>query len=256
MVKSPAVPLWFAISEKAKEPIMRRISSAVHDLNMHVQVRNAPMLAHWFILDTLTIANRANREGMHANAIALIRQSVEAISIVELGVCRHNLAEAKLLDWEGQRVTAGKLRMWLEAEVWPSYGDGLWSENWTDFMKEFAKAVQGYAHYGPELAQWQLRLHGTYQTGSESGKHAVVEVRPRAYDAQKATRITLFHAIITFVLGRVWSAANPDDKDFEFLIEHVGQSLAESRYLDGAQTRWGEQFWAMMWNSDGSPILE
>lgn len=57
------------------------------------------MLAHWFVLDTLLLASQANRDGMHANALALTRQCVEAISITELGVCGHPDAEAILLKW-------------------------------------------------------------------------------------------------------------------------------------------------------------
>jgi len=43
-----------------------------------------PMLAHWFMRDALLLANQANREGMHANALLLTRQCLEAISVIEL----------------------------------------------------------------------------------------------------------------------------------------------------------------------------
>lgn len=71
-------------------------------------------------------------------------------------------------------------------------------------MREFAGAVQPYAHYSRGLAQWQLRLHRFYDA-SEPGAdmHAIIEMRPRAYDEQKATRITLFHALLAYVLGRI-----------------------------------------------------
>jgi hypothetical protein len=32
-------------------------------------------------------------------------------------------------------------------------------------------------------------------------------MRPRAYDARKATRITLVHALLSYALGRIWQAA-------------------------------------------------
>lgn len=50
---------------------MQRIADAVRDLAIVPQVRSAPMLAHWFLLDTMTLAKQANRDGMHANALAL-----------------------------------------------------------------------------------------------------------------------------------------------------------------------------------------
>lgn len=104
---------------------MRRIAEAVSNSTMALQVKSSPMLAHWFILDTLLLANRANRDGMHANALALIRQCLEAIGVVELGICGHSDAEAMLLKWDADSLTSGKLRSWLQEHVWPRYGSGL-----------------------------------------------------------------------------------------------------------------------------------
>jgi hypothetical protein len=86
--------------------------------------------------------------------------------------------------------------------------------------------------------------------------HAIIEMSPRAYDAQKATRITLFHALLSYVLGRIWQAANPTDKEFATLMARLGMALGKSRYLDGHQTDWSQQFWAMVWERDGGTILE
>ncbi len=214
-------------------------------------------MAHWFLLDTLLLANQANREGMHANALALTRQCVEAISIIELGVCGHPDAEATLLRWDSDDLTPGKLRAWLQTNVWPNYGNGLWQEPWSTFMREFAGAIQPYAHYGRSLAQWQLRLHRFYDANkSTASSHAILEMRPRAYDPQKATRITLFHALLTYLLGRIWSAANPADAEFFALMAKLGTALGKSRYLDGHQTDWSQQFWAMVWERGGGTILE
>lgn len=252
-----SAPEWFRLNDEATSQIMSRIADAVSANVMALQVKSAPMLAHWFILDTLLLANQANREGMHANALALTRQCVEAIGIIELGVCRHPDAEAALLKWEADELTAGKLRAWLQTHVWPDYGSGLWDEPWSTFMREFAGAVQPYAHYGRSLAQWQLRLHRFYDAHQPNAdSHAIVEMRPRAYDAQKATRITLFHALLSYVLGRIWQAANPADAEFAALMAQLGLALGKSRYLDGHETDWSQQFWAMVWDRNGGTILE
>jgi len=216
------------------------------------------MLAHWFMADTLILANQANREGMHANALSLTRQCIEAIGVIELGICEHAEAQAMLLKWDGDRLSAGKLRAWLEANVWPQYGSGLWNEPWSTFMREFAAAVQPYAHYGRSLAQWQLRLRGFTEASNDltSTMQGIIEMRPRAYDAQKATRITLFHGILAYVLGRVWMVANPADAEFASLMDRLRIALSKSRYLDGHQTDWSQQFWAMVWSRDGATILE
>lgn len=135
------IPEWFSASEAATEEVMKRIAASIRDLPMAQQVRSAPMLAHWFLLDTLLLANRANRDGMHANALALTRQCVEAIGIIELGVCGHMDAEAILTAWDADRLTPGKLRAWLESNVWAHYGSGLWTEPWSAFTREFARAL-------------------------------------------------------------------------------------------------------------------
>jgi hypothetical protein len=127
-----------------------------------------------------------------------------------------------------------------------------------EFMRQFAAAVQPYAHYGRGLAQWQGRLLGSKnsQPNSDGFWELYVQFVPRAYDPQKATRITLFHAILIFVLARVWIAANPDDKSFAALINRLRVTLGKSQYLDGRQTNWSEQFWALLWEIDDGTILE
>ncbi|WP_154394707.1 hypothetical protein [Burkholderia pseudomallei] len=209
------------------------------------------------MLDSLFLANKANREGMHANALSLTRQCLESLSVIELGICGHKDAESVLLKWDSDELTAGKLRAWLEQRVWSSYGTGLWHETWATFMREFAAALQPYAHYSSMLAQWQVRLVRGASVGGDSSEPltALIEARPRAYDAQKATRITLFHAVLTYVLGRIWMANN-HDAEFSALIGDLGTALGRSRYLDGHATDWSQQFWAMVWGHEGHTLLE
>ena len=252
-----AHPEWFTLSETANSATMKRIANAVESNSMAPQVKSAPVLAHWFMLDSLLLANHANRDGMHANALALTRQCVEAIGVIELGICGHTEAESLLTKWEGDHLTPGKLRAWLQKNVWQSYGNGLWNEPWSVFMREFAAAIQPYAHYGRNLAQWQLRLHRVHDPKRSDGSYeAIIEMKPRAYDAQKATRITLYHTLLIYLLGRVWLAANPNDSEFRTIISNLGTALGNSRYLDGHATNWGNQFWAMLWDTSGGTILE
>lgn len=255
---SRSTPEWFRLSEEATPLVMARIADVTRACQMTMQVRIAPMLAHWFMLDSLLLANRANREGMHANALSLTRQCLESLTVIELGICRHPEAEAVLLKWDCDALTPGRLRAWLETNVWPQYGSGLWTEPWSSFMREFAAALQPYAHYSSKLAQWQVRLLPgvASRVDSSPSTTALIELRPRAYDAQKATRITLFHAVLAYVLGRIWMASNTADPEFRALVARLGAALGKSRYLDGHSTDWGQQFWAMVWSKDGSTVLE
>jgi hypothetical protein len=233
---------------------MEHVRSAIEARPLPLQVKFAPTLAHWFVLDSLYLANDANRAGMHANALALTRQCIEAFSVIELGICDHADAASMLQRWWDDEITSGQLRRWLSEQVWPRYGSGLWQEPWSDFMAKLASAVQAYAHYTSKLSQWQLRFLGGPPGQMENH---LIEIRPRAYDAQKATRITLYHGILTYTLARIGIAAHQADDEFRALISRLGKALGKSRYLDGHQTDWPQQFWAMTWSAEtGSPILE
>jgi len=251
-------PEWFSLVEAAAPEVMSRIARAVDANAMAVQVRHSPMLAHWFMCDSLFLANQANRQGMHANALSLIRQSFEALNIVELGICNRPKAEGVLLEWEVDLVKPGEIRKWLEGNVWSDYGKGLWDEPWSQFMRQFAAAIQPYAHYGCHLAQWQVRLMDVAVTPNspDVGIRALIQIAPRLYDPQKARRITLFHALFTYVQGRIWIGANPKDMHFEYLINEIGEALSRSEYLDGHMTNWSQQFWSMLWDQDGGTVIE
>ena len=210
--------------------------------------------AVYFFVHAMEIAYEANKAGIHANALSQTRLCIEALAIIELGMCRANGREAILENWLKGRLTPGKVRQWLAREVWPSYGAGLWSESWEDFMARLAGAVQPYAHYTSQLAQWQSRLH--FANPGEST--AYIESGPIVYDPQKATRITLYHSILNYTLGRIWLAnCTSEDKKFREIVSRLGDALRKSRYLDGQQTSWEQQFWAMVWDRrTGSPHLE
>lgn len=254
MTGRPA-PAWFELSERATPETMNRIAASVEGGHLPLQVRSLPSKAHWFLLDSLLVANNANREGMHANALSVTRQCLEAISIIELGLSRHPAAVALLAKWDGHEATPGELRKWLSENMWPLYGCGLWAEPWENFMAHLAKAVQPYAHYTAHLAQWQDRLIDKVDT--DDPRSFYVQISPRAYDPQKATRITLFHAILTFALARIWIATtNKHDPEFSELINRLRVALGESKYLDGKETNWESQFWAMMWFRSGSTVPE
>jgi hypothetical protein len=243
---------WFDIGERLSKPTLDRVGDAVSDLNRPIGVKNCPLLAFWFFLDSMLLANQANREGMHANALALTRQCVEAMSVIEIGLSTASGAGDVLQRWNDDFESPGRLRKWLSVNAWPSYGHGLWAEPWADFMGKLAKAVQPYAHYSTHLAQWQERLHVAKKVGG--GFEAIIETRPRAYDAQKATRITLFHSLMVFALARVWLATRGhNDADFGAMIDEFRKAIGSSRYLDGHETDWDQQFWAYTFFKGGSP---
>lgn len=212
-------PDWFDRSQAVGPLVMDRVSCAVSESQLPQRVSVYPQLAFWFLCDSLSIASQANQEGMHANAVSITRSCVEAITIIELGLVGSPEAERLLWQWSRDEKTPGQLRSWLESNVWKNYGAGLWDEPWPVFYGNFARALHPFAHYSGLLAQWQTRIHQFHRTESGGGQ-ALMEIGPRNYDPQKATRITLFHALIGFVLGRILIAnVHKDDPEF---ASHIG----------------------------------
>ena len=126
----------------------------------------------------------------------------------------------------------------------------MWAESWTDFMTNLAKAIQPYAHYSTKLAQWQGRLYDVEEQPDKTIL-AKLQLGARVYDSQKATRITLYHALLTFALSRIWLATDgSSDNDFRALVEKFRTALGKTVYLDGEQTVWEQQFWAMLFFLD------
>lgn len=254
MTKAAKLPEWFTLSEQLTPLTFKRLDLALSNLDLPIEVKQQPLQAFWHLLNVLYIANKANREGMHANALSITRQCIECISLIEIGLSRHPEAFDLLSRWNADKVRPGDLRKWLQENVWASYGNGLWSESWSDYMAALAKSLQPYAHYAAPLSQWYGRLHDFQKSEDNSHYLGVIELGPKTYDPQKATRITLYHAVISYTLARIWAAAyGIDDIEFLALVERLRIALGVSHYFEGDGTKWDQQFWALLWFPNGNP---
>jgi hypothetical protein len=139
------------------------------------------------------------------------------------------------------------LRQWLETNAWRGYGPGLWDESWSDFFGNLARAVQPYAHFTPELLQWQIAIVENpvrTQAGDFEGK-AAIEVA----DKSKSVRIALMNTLCIWCLGRLVTLhAGEDTSDLSADISKLGVSLAESEWLV-RRANWAEQLWPHVWDS-------
>jgi hypothetical protein len=178
--------------------------------------------------------------------MCLLRQCAEALTVIEVGLLRDAELSASLLGaWRDGTKTAGAIRKKLEETVWSCYGTGLWTESWAKFIHEFSEALQPYAHYTPKLQSWQIALDTGKASKSEDGKYLLVaRVGLDTYESNKATRVTLLHVILIYVLGRIvvenmeMSGVKRDS------IMALGKAIAVSNELCDGQLSWHKQFWA------------
>jgi hypothetical protein len=237
-------PAWLTLSDR----LMGSTIKAAHDhlrarQGTNLTVNLSGYLATIHFAHCLDGSIDLNRDGRHAPALCLIRQCVEALTIVDLGLQPIERGDPLLNAWERDEKTHGEIRAILERDVWPSYGSGLWDEPWAEFFGNLARAVQPYAHYTPQLQRWQFAIPPGAQLTTD--RRFLARTGMNVYDPEKASRITLFHSLLAWVLGRLLvandcgtlpaSAAN-DFRDF-------GVELSRSRYLDGPASKWPEQFW-------------
>ena len=124
------LPKWFQLNEELMFPLIgmglasvRRVSFSSCDLEQHGYLA---LLHHAGCIEA---GNDANRNGKHSAAMSLIRQSMEALSIVEISLKEPSFAEPLLQSWRADKIQHGNLRKKLEAKIWPNYGKGLWDES-------------------------------------------------------------------------------------------------------------------------------
>lgn len=222
-------PRWFELGDQLMWPFIRMGVAAArgHRLST-LDLDNMAELAICHHAGCLEASGYANRCGKHSAAICLVRQSVEALTIAEIGLQNPEFAEPLLLDWREGKKPHGELRKALEQEIWPNYGKGLWDEPWAEFCGNLARAVQPYAHYTSELQGWQ------YATVAHAGgRRYIVMTGLETYDPLRATRITLLHILLTWMLGRILLAhgGNADVLERREQIVELGQALGRSKLL-------------------------
>ena len=64
--------------------------------------------------------------------MCLVRQSLEALTVAEIGLQKRAFGEPLLDAWKTGKKSQGELRNALERDIWASYGTGLWDEPWAN----------------------------------------------------------------------------------------------------------------------------
>jgi hypothetical protein len=222
-------PEWFKLGDQLMWPLIGIGIAAVRSNPLSTpDLQSLAELALCHHAGCLEASIYANKRGKHSTAICLVRQSVEALTIAEIGLQSPEFAEPLLIAWKEGKKRYGDLRKTLEQHVWPRYGGGLWDEAWSEFYGNLARAVQPYAHYTSELQGWQLVTEAY-----EGGRTFVAMFGLETYDALQATRITLFHGLLTYMLGRILicHGKNSDAMSRHSDVLKLGQAIGSSKLL-------------------------
>jgi hypothetical protein len=228
-VEAEERPRWFVLGDQLMWPLVGMGCTSARDHRLSTpDLQSLAELAICHHGGCLEASNHANRRGKHSASICLVRQSVEALTIAEIGLQAPSFAEPLLLGWKEGKKSHGELRKALEKDVWPTYGTGLWDESWTEFYGNLARAVQPYAHYTSELQGWQF-----VTVDYEGGKEFTAMFGLETYDPLQATRITLFHMLLTYMLGRILLShgGNPEVVSRRAEILELGRALGSSKLL-------------------------
>lgn len=246
----PPTPQWYDEAVELAGPLVGHVNRALAARSSgapkaaSVDLQQLPSLALRQFLDGTITAVDANFKGRHATAVALLRQGVEALTIVELGLVDTTEGWEQLKRWSDECQSQGALRKYLEHSAWSSYGDGLWSETWAAFSASLARSVQPYAHLSARLLQWQLKVRSEL---SHTG-HAIVLVG-EGVDPIKRERVALALSLQVWMLGRVALVHTTPPAALRQRVFHLGQLLAGTRWLtEGAD--WSEQLLPHVWLRD------
>lgn len=209
---------------------------------------NVPYAATVHLAHCTEILGAANKEGRHALAIGLVRQCVEALSLIETGMLTPETSAPLLQKWLDDKLSLGALRREHEKSAWGNYGAGLWQKPWAEFFGQFAKAVQPYAHYSPLLMGWQFAAP---PDSSPRDGRMLIALGPKTYDPLKASRVTLLQCLLFWSLARIMveNKLSPGIPDLD--LKRMGESLAESEFLSGGHATWSQEFLPHLWFTDG-----
>lgn len=166
--------------------------------------RNIPYCALLHFRACLLASIQENRQGEHSVAACLLRQCVESLTLIEVGLLEESIGASLVRDWHDGKKSHGELRRALESQIWSCYGTGLWTEPWTEFFANLAKAVQPYAHYSQQLMMWQFHALTKPESkgGAEDSYQFIASVGPMFEDVEKTSQISVLQALVLWTLGR------------------------------------------------------
>jgi hypothetical protein len=187
-------------------------------------------------------------KGFLSVAIGLLRQALEAITLVDAGFQPDTSACTLLADWRKDD-SHGLLRKALEGSAWGRYGEGLWGESWADFFRQLAGSLQTYAHCSRGTLEWNhwVVMHKVPGIIPQVGDVAHVLVSASSPDDLKKARISIIVALLIFVWGRVVTSNRAGPSELVAAVEQLREKLSTSKLLVGADGGWSSRLLPHKW---------
>ena len=149
------------------------------------------------------------RGGAHAVAVGLLRDAVEALSVVALSISPDGEKVRLLREWNENRLSAGEVRKHLEAKVWPSVTiTGLWGEPWSKFWADLAGAVQPYAHFTSLRMAWHQHVQRAQIIDGKWRLWVGVNHPSGDFDLYRGARIGAFQLTVFWAFAEIVCAFN------------------------------------------------
>ncbi|EHK2851220.1 hypothetical protein D8T51_23300 [Vibrio vulnificus] len=238
-------PKWFEVGSQLigeVSGVAMQLADQLSDLSLDSKTSVQCSVLHY--VQCLMASADANREGKHAIALSLTRQSVEALTLIECGFLKDRSLSSELVTaWVQGSKSSGAIRKRLSQNVWQLYSKSLWSQGWGEYFGEFCSSIQPYAHYSRELQGWQLEVIDN-ATLEDCGSITLnMKFGFDTYDSNKATRITLIHILLSWTLGKIITN-NVSQPELEHKLDELQQALEVCPELGKGQLDWAQQLWA------------
>lgn len=190
---------------KTHEPLNLQLQAVVRGFWVNqppvanMQLQFIPYYAGKHCLESVRLSRLANEGGAHAVAVGLLRDAVEALSVVALGIS-NDLDKVKLLNrWNEDKLNPGELRKHLEKTVWQQVSiKGLWGESWACFWKSLASSVQPYAHFSPLRMRWHQHIQII-----DGKEHLWINHPSGDFEPYRAARVVAFQLLVFWAFSEL-----------------------------------------------------
>ena len=105
-------PKWLDVADRLMAIILPITSQAIESKksisNVHISI--IPELALYHLTGCLDASAIANGGGMHSVAVCLVRQCVETITVIDVGLQEDKIREPMLIAWDEGKKSHGDIR--------------------------------------------------------------------------------------------------------------------------------------------------